>query len=299
MTPAYLRGLFAALAAFVAWGLVPIYWRQIREVPAFEILAHRAIWSLFLVALLLTWYRQWSEVVQTGRSLAITALRGVLVSANWCLFIWAVNAGYIVETSMGYFITPLLNLVFGMLVFSEKLRPLSWLAVVLAVIGVLVATTEAHRGFPWIAISIALTFASYGTLKKLSPIRPMPGLFLETALMTPFAIAYLLLKPDAVSLLPVFSHTPLYLIGGGIVTALPLLWFAQAAQTLRLTTMSFINFLAPSLSFLVGVFVYHESFSTTRLVAFVFIWAGVIVFTLDAIFTSRQPRDVQPTPVVE
>jgi len=297
MSSTHTRGLFAGIAAFVAWGLVPLYWRQIREVPAFEILAHRAVWSLVFVGLLLTIGRHWRDVVQTPRALAITALRGALVSANWLIFIWAVNAGHIVETSMGYFITPLLNLVFGMVVFHEKLRPRQWQAVAFAVTGVLVATTEAHHGFPWIAIGVALTFSAYGVLKKVARIAPMPGLFLETAFMAPVALAYLSLQPDRVPILPLTSHASLFLIGGGIITAFPLLWFARAARDLRLTTLSFLQFLAPSLSFLVGVIVYGEHFSGTRLLAFGFIWAGVLVFSLDAWKRSRESAPAAALPV--
>lgn len=223
-----------------------------------------------------------------GRS-PFTILRGVLVSINWLIFIWAVNAGHIVETSMGYFITPLLNLVFGTLVFHEKLRTRPWIAVVLAVIGVLVATTEAHHGFPWIAVGIALSFASYGALKKVAQIAPMPGLVLETAVMTPFALLWLAQSPIAPESF-FHSRSAAFLIGGGIITAFPLLWFAQAAQSLRLTTISFLQFLAPSLSFFIGVFIYHEPFSTTRWLAFSFIWAGVIAFSLDAWHVSRSAQ---------
>ena len=288
MVSPHTRGLFAGLAAFISWGLVPLYWRQLREVPAFEILAHRAIWLLIFVGILLSFHRQWSGILQTRRGYAITTLRGILISINWVIFIWAVNAGHIVETSMGYFITPLLNLVVGMLVFREKLRRPQWLAVFLAAIGVVVATTEAHHGFPWIAVGLALSFSTYGALKKVAQIAPMPGLFLETAVMTPLAIAYLWLLPARVPLTPLFSHNPLFLIGGGIITAFPLLWFGYAARELKLTTISFLQFIAPSISFLIGVLVYRENFSSVRLLAFSFIWAGVIVFSLEAWIRSRE-----------
>ncbi len=280
-------GLLSGLAAFISWGLVPLYWRQIRDVPALQILAHRAIWSLVLVAILLTAFRQWREVVQTPTALAITALRGLLVSANWLIFIWAVNAGHIVDTSMGYFINPLVSMVFGVFLFREKLAGRQWMAVALAVVGVLVAGLETSRGFPWVAVGLALTFACYGALKKVARINPMPGLFLETACMVPVAVIYLGSLPHPVKLSPLLSHTSLYLIGGGIITAFPLLWFAHAARQLRLSTISFIQFLAPTLTFSIGVFVFHEAFSSTRLLAFGFIWAGVVLFTADAIWRAR------------
>ena len=290
-------GLLPGLAAFISWGLVPLYWRQIREVPAFEILAHRAIWSLVFVGLLLTLYGQWREVVQTPQALAITALRGLLVSANWLIFIWAVNAGHIVDTSMGYFINPLVSLVIGVFLFHEKLSHRQWSAVAAAVVGVLIAALETNRGFPWVAVGLALTFGCYGALKKIARIGPMPGLFLETAFMVPIALVYLWKTPHPVKLNPLLSHTSLFLIGGGIITAFPLLWFAQAAQRLRLSTVSFIQFVAPTLTFLIGVFIYHEAFSTTRLLAFICIWVGVLIFTFDAWRRSRETMHSLPEPV--
>ncbi|HEY5753005.1 MAG TPA: EamA family transporter RarD [Chthoniobacterales bacterium] len=282
-------GIVAGLLAFVSWGLVPIYWRLIKHVPATEILSHRMIWSLIFCSGLMFFGGQWSALrTQTPRLLAITFGRSLLITANWLIFIWAVNAGHVVETSMGYFITPLVNVLLGVVLLREKLGSRQWMAVGLAGCGVIVAAAEQGHGFPWIAAGLALTFGFYSVFRKMAAIAPLPGLFLETAFMTPIAAGFLLLKPDTTQLWPVFTLTPLVLIGGGIVTALPLLWFAQAAKNLRLTTVSFLGYLAPSMTFLLGIFVYHEPFSQQRLVAFCFIWAGIIVFSIDAWLRSRQ-----------
>ncbi|HEY5892191.1 MAG TPA: EamA family transporter RarD [Chthoniobacterales bacterium] len=291
-------GIIAGLLAFVSWGLVPIYWRLVKHVPAAEILSHRMIWSLIFCSGLMFLGGQWSVLrTQTPRLLAITLGRSLLITANWLIFIWAVNAGHVVETSMGYFITPLFNVLLGVIILREKLGGRQWMAVGLAAGGVIIAASEQGRGFPWIAAGLAVSFGFYSVFRKTATIAPLPGLFLETAFMTPIAVGFLLLKPDATQLWPVFSLTSLVLIGGGIVTALPLLWFAQAAKNLRLTTLSFLGYLAPSMTFLLGVFVYHEAFSSQRLLAFGFIWAGIVVFSIDAWLRSRETT--QPVAIPE
>lgn len=287
--PQTTSGIIAGLMAFLSWGLVPIYWRLIKHVPATEILSHRMIWSLVFCAGLMFFGGQWSVLrTQTPRLLAITFVRSLLITSNWLIFIWAVNAGHVVETSMGYFITPLFNVLLGVAILRENLAKRQWIAVGLAASGVIVAAAEQGRGFPWIATGLALTFGFYSVFRKMAAIAPLPGLFLETAFITPLAVGFLLLKPDATQLLPLFSMTSLVLIGGGIVTALPLLWFAQAAKNLKLTTVSFLGYLAPSMTFLLGIFAYHEPFSQQRLLAFGFIWAGIVVFSIDAWLRSRE-----------
>jgi len=282
-------GLLAGLAAFTSWGLVPLFWRQLAHLPSAEILAHRIVWSVVFVGILLTFRRSWNEIHQNPRGLLISAARGLLIAANWLIYIWAVNTGHLLDASMGYFITPVLNLVFGLVIFREKLNRQQWAAILLAFLGVAVATSEAGRGFPWVAIGLAITFGIYSVLRKIAVATPLGGLFLETLIIMPFALCYLWWLPDAVPLLPVLSSNTLLLLGSGVITVFPLLWFAQAARALQLTTLSFIQFLAPTISFLIGVFIFQETFTATRLVAFICIWIGVLIFSLDAWWRSRTP----------
>lgn len=293
-SPSQRIGLLAGLAAFTAWGLVPLFWKQLAHIPASEILAHRIIWSVVFVGILLTSRKSWSEIRQNSSGQIISAARGLLIAINWLIYIWAVNTNNLLEASMGYFITPVLNLVFGLVIFREKLNLRQWAAILFAFLGVAVATSEAQRGFPWIAIGLAITFGIYSVLRKIAVATPLGGLFLETLLMTPFALAYLWWLPNSVSLLPVVSTNTLLLLGSGVITVFPLLWFAQAARSLRLTTVSFIQFLAPTISFLIGVFIFRETFTSTRLTAFVCIWIGVLIFSLDAWWRSRS----SPIPTV-
>lgn len=282
-------GIAAALAAYGIWGLVPIFFKQLGAVPALEIIAHRVLWSLLLVGALLAIRGALRPVWQHARNprtLAHAALAAALVMSNWFVFVWAVNAGRILETSLGYFITPLVTIVLGVVVLGERLRRRQWLAVVLAVIGV---ALEGARigGLPWVALALAATFGSYGLLRKQLPVDAAGGLFLETACAAPLALLYLLWLGPAGS----FGMQPLtdvLLIASGAVTAVPLLLFAVGARRLPLATMGFLQYVAPSLSFLVAILFYAEPMNAMRLLAFAVIWAGLALFSAD-LYLSRKP----------
>ena len=292
MRPVDSRGLWSAFAAYGLWGLLPVYWKFLVQVPALEILLHRMVWSLaLLVAILAFTGRLRKPVVALGerRTLAVYTLAALLLSVNWGIYIWAVNHDFIVETSLGYFINPLMSVLLGVLVFRERLRVLQWGAIGLAAVGVAYLTAVYGR-LPWISLALAVSFAIYGVLKKVAPLGALDGLTLETALMFLPAMALLVRWQLAGS--GSFGHfgaaTDLLLVGAGAATTLPLLFFAAAARRLPLTLIGVIQYLAPTLQFLLGVAVYGEPFDRSRLVGFTFIWAALILFTVEGWYAGRR-----------
>ena len=287
-------GLLAGVAAFTTWGLIPGYWKLLKAVPATEILAHRYIWTCLFLTGLLTWQRRWGEVrasAKSRRAVLYCLASGSTISINWLLFIWAVLIGRIVETSLGYFMTPLFSVVLGAIFLRERLTRLQVAAVCLAGLGVLILTFGYGR-FPWIAVTLCLSFGIYGLLRKKSGTAPIPGLFFETVLLAPVALAYLVLLGTRAEL--VFgsggAFLTVLLISTGVVTAVPLVWFGHAARHLRLTTVGFLQYLAPTFSFLLGVFVYHEPFTRGHLITFSMIWAAIAIFSFEAASRWRSAR---------
>jgi chloramphenicol-sensitive protein RarD len=286
--------VLAALAAFVTWGLIPGYWKMLRAVPATEILAHRYVWTMMFLTGLLTWQRRWPEVrsiARARRALGFCLVSGCIISINWFLFIWAVNIGRIIETSLGYFMTPLVNVLFGALFLGERLTRVQITSVCLAAVGVL-NLTFGYGHSPWVAMLLCVSFGIYGLLRKQSGTAAIPGLFFETVLLAPIAMTYLALLQTRGHL--AFASDGWWvstlLLTTGVVTAVPLVWFGHAARHLRLTTLGFLQYLSPTCSFLLGVFVYHEPFSHAHLITFSLIWAALIVFTVEAITRLRADR---------
>ena len=289
-------GIFAGLAAYLIWGLVPIFFKQIAEVPADEIIAHRVVWAMALMTAVIGFGRGFGEALRLARipaQLARIALASALVLINWLTFVWGVNNGHILETSLGYFILPLFNVALGVLLLKERLRPLQWLAVALATIGVIIETVQVG-GLPWISLVLAGSFGIYGLLRKQLPLDAASGLFLETVCMLPVALAWLAWLAHSGQNhfgtgqgLP--SGRDLMLIATGAVTAIPLLLFAVAARRLPLNMMGFLQYLAPSITFLLAVFVYREPLDLSRALAFAAIWAGLAVYTVD-LFRSAAAR---------
>jgi chloramphenicol-sensitive protein RarD len=286
--------LIAGIAAFGTWGLIPVYWKLLIKVPASEILAHRFVWtSLFLVGLL-SWQHRWPEVravVSSRRATLYCLSSGLSIAINWFFFIYAVNIGRVIETSLGYFMTPLVNVLFGAIFLRERLTRWQIISVLLATSGVLYLTFGYGR-FPWIAVTLCTTFGLYGLLRKKSGTAAIPGLFLETLLLVPAAVAYLFMLKANGTL--VFDRggwwLSILLISTGIVTAVPLFWFGYAARYLRLTTVGFLQYLAPTGSFFLGVFLYHEPFTRGHLITFGLIWIALGIFTWEAITRWRSSR---------
>lgn len=287
-------GLVAGVAAFLTWGLVPVYWKLLRFIPASEILAHRFVWTFVFMILLLSWQKRWPEVLSNLRSTRTALLcagSGIAIAINWFVFIWAVNAGHVLETSLGYFMSPLVNVLLGAIILRERLTRAQLISVLLAG-GAVCYLTFGFGRLPWVALTLCLSFGLYGLLRKISGAASIPGLFLETTLLVPFAFGFLIYLAGK-SQLHFALGTPgldVLLISTGIVTGLPLVWFAHAARHLRLTTVGFLQYLSPSCTFFLGVFAYHEPFRRAQMVTFALIWIALAIFTADAVSRWRANR---------
>ncbi|MEZ4629623.1 MAG: EamA family transporter RarD [Deinococcales bacterium] len=291
------QGLWYALGAYGLWGFLPIYWKLLSKLPALQILCHRMIWSLVAIVLLLSlrpaqgqkrW--QWLKTALANpKVLRIYALAALLLALNWALYIWAVNANFVIETSLGYFINPLMSVFLGVVLYKERLRPGQWLAIVLATLGVIYLTFSYGR-LPWIALGLASSFAIYGVLKKQAPLEAGKGLFLETATIFLPALS-LILYWQFTGVGAIGRHnlgTDLLLLASGIPTSLPLLFFAAAAKRLPLSMMGIMQYIAPSIQFLLGIFVFKEYFDASRLMGFCIIWLALIVFTSENLLYRRK-----------
>jgi chloramphenicol-sensitive protein RarD len=275
-------GVAAAVAAYVSWGVLPAYWKLLQEVPAYEVLGHRMAWSLVLTLSVILVLGRWARFLRAARerrNLQLFTATSLLLAVNWLLYIWAVQTGYIVEASLGYFINPLINVLFGMLFFGERMRAPQWAAIVLAALGVLYLTVYYGR-FPWIALVLAVTFAIYGLLHKKTSLAPLDGLCLETAVL--FVPTLVLLLGLEMAGGGSFGHIglagSLLLAGAGIITTVPLLLFGYAAQQIPLSTLGFLQYLAPSINLIIGVYVFHEDFGPARIIGFCLIWSGLALF---------------------
>ena len=287
-------GLVAGITCFAIWGLIPIYWKLLGSIPATEILAHRFVWTSIFLSLVLTWQKRWGELignVHSRRALIYCVTGGLAIATNWFLFIWAVLIGRVIETSLGYFMTPLMNVLFGALFLRERLTRWQFVSVLLAGLGVLNLTFGYGR-FPWIAVSLCVSFGLYGLLRKQSGTAAIPGLFIETILLLPLAVIFLIYLQQSNAL--VFGRDDwwlsIVLVSTGVVTAVPLLWFGYATQHLRLITVGFLQYLSPIGSFFLGVFLYHEPFTRGHLVTFVLIWIALVIFSIEAVFRWRLTR---------
>jgi chloramphenicol-sensitive protein RarD len=286
------KGITAALGAYALWGLLPLYWKLLKTVPAPQILGHRVVWSCVFLAGLVTLRREWPgfrAAARNRRVLGIYTGAAAILAVNWLIYIWAVNTDHIVETSLGYFINPLLTVLLSVCFLHEHLRRLQWLAVLLAAAGVSYLTWQ-HGRVPWIALALAVSFAIYGLLKKQAPLGALHGLMLETAVLLLPALGFLA-AADARGT-GAFGHTG-WQIGWllaftGLVTALPLLLFALAARRVSLSTLGILQYLAPTCQFLIGVAVYREPFNRIQLTGFTLIWTALLLYWLDGALRLRR-----------
>ena len=282
------RGVLYALGAYGLWGLFPLYWQLFQSISAMQILGHRIVWSFVVLLLLAAGMHRhgalWRGVPASGRLVALYGAAGLLIGCNWYLYIWAVNAGLVVETSLGYFINPLVNVLFGVLLFRERLRVLQWGAVALAAAGVL-HLTFSYGSLPWIALGLAFSFGGYGVAKKKATLGAVPGLTVETAVLLAPALAYLAMLHDSDQ--GVFFvrgwWTAGLLVTSGLVTVIPLLLFAAAVQRVPLSVLGILQYIAPTTQLLLGVLVFGEPFSRTQLAGFSLVWLALAVFTADAV----------------
>ncbi|MDP7542630.1 MAG: EamA family transporter RarD [Acidimicrobiales bacterium] len=288
------RGFFYAVGAFSLWGVSPAFWRLLRHVPSADIFGHRVVWTFGCVALILVSRRSWrrvAEAVGDRRILRLEFVAAVLLGSNWLLWVWAVTSDHVIEGSLGYFMNPLVSVVLGMLFLGESLRPPQWVAVGLAVVGVVWLTVQVGT-LPWIALVLAFTFGFYGLIKKKLDLSPFEGLGIEMSVLLLPAMLFLVVRAasgDGAMGVGVPGDS-LLLMAGGLFTAGPLLLFGAAVRRVPLTVIGLTQYLAPTINFVLGVAVYDEPFDGMRLIGFAAIWAGLIVFSQDFIRSARRMR---------
>ena len=282
-------GIIYGTFAYLMWGILPLYWKLVETVPPWEILAHRILWSFAFMVVFILLIRKWRLFVQELQTLfsqkkkllGIT-IATLLLSLNWVTFIWAVNTDRVLDASLGYYINPLINVLFGYLFLKERFSYLQWVAIVLAIIGVSYMTLNAGTT-PWAAIILAVTFALYGLIKKVLDLNAINGLAIETLIVAPIAFIYIATLMFNGSSSLSFSIEGLVLLGTGAVTAIPLLLFAQGAKRIPLSLIGFLQYIAPTLMFLLGVFLFNEPFTSVHVVTFSFIWVGLILYSYERI----------------
>lgn len=290
------KGVILAIGAYLMWGIIPLYWKQLQHVGSVEILVGRVIWSFVFTVLFVLLIRQYKQMIadikmlwKNKKQFFLLFVASVFVSLNWGIFIWAVNNGHLLQTSLGYYINPLISVLFGLIFFKEKISRATAVAVIIAAIGV---GYQAVLGgtIPWVSLALALTFAFYGVIKKQIPLDATRGLAIETLFVLPIAISiYIyLMKTSEIAFMQVDWKTNLLLMGGGIVTALPLVLFAKSAQKIPLYLMGFIQFLAPTISLMLGIFLYKEPFTLTEFITFVCIWLAVFIFSASKVLEARK-----------
>ncbi|ENQ3078212.1 EamA family transporter RarD [Bacillus cereus] len=297
------KGMIYATSAYMMWGILPLYWKLVDKVPAEEILAHRIVWAFVFMLFVLfiskrfgQFTNEFVQLFKRPKLFMSLTIASILISGNWFVYIWAVNHNHVIEASLGYYINPLVSILLGTLVLKEKLNFWQYIAVGLAAFGVAILTLR-YGSIPWIAISLACTFGLYGLSKKLLDYDSMIGLTMETMLVTPFALVYLgMLGAEGISSFGTVSITStLLLAGAGIVTALPLLYFAKGTKLIPLSMVGFLQYIAPTISLVLGIFVFHERFTTAHMTAFFFIWIALFIFSIakTKFMLNKQPKFIK------
>jgi chloramphenicol-sensitive protein RarD len=295
-------GFGLGVAAYLAWGVLPLYFKLLAAVPPIEIVANRILWSLIFLGLLVSLRRRWAGVraaCASGRILLILVLTATLIAANWLIYVWAVVSGHVLETSLGYYLNPLFNVLLGVVLLKERLSPGQIGAVLLAAAGVAVLAWGAASGL-WISLSLAFSFGLYGFVRKIAPVDALEGLSVETFLLAPPSLLYLLWAHDGAGGLAAFGTTlTILLVLGGAVTAIPLLLFNAAAKRLPYSTLGFLQYIAPSLQFLLAVFVFGEPFTPAHALCFGAIWSALILFAAEGLRLGRVRARAAATEVLE
>ncbi|BDX08539.1 EamA family transporter RarD [Planctobacterium marinum] len=288
-------GVLLAIAAYSMWGFAPMYFKLLLDMPALEILQHRIVWSVLILMLLILVLRQNQKVLNAFKNpkvLGTLLVSGLLLAGNWLLFIWAVNNDHLLDASLGYYINPLLNVFLGRIFLGEKLRRLQQVAVIMAVIGVSILVISFGK-LPWIALVLAGSFGVYGLLRKKVAVESIPGLYVESLMMLPFALAFWwLMASPASNMLNNSIDSNLILIAAGIVTTAPLICFTAAARRIQYSTLGFFQYIGPSIMFLLAVFLYGEPLDEDRLITFGFVWSALILFSFDS-WRAYQQRTVK------
>jgi len=291
-------GSLYAIAAYVLWGILPVYWKSLSHVSAVQLISHRIVWSFLSLSILIIVSGQAKNMIESVRKPGVFLSfipASVLISINWLLYIWSVNSGYIIEASLGYFINPLISVLIGVVFFSEKLRPFQWASVAVAASGV-IFLTFAHGSLPFITLTLAFSFAFYGFAKKKARLGSLFGLTIETAILGLPALFYLIwcgLNGTGTFL----NHSPwsdILMAGAGIMTSLPLLMFASAAVRIPLSQVGLFQYISPTLQLVIGIFVYNESFTKDRFIGFAIVWAALLLYVLEGLLHSRlKPADLK------
>ena len=287
-------GFLYALAAYVLWGFLPLYMKALADVPPAEVIAHRVLWSLPIALGVIVWLGRTADLRQalrTPRMLGMGAVTAALISVNWGIYVWSIGAGYALEAALGYYINPLFSVLLGRLVLKEPLTRAQWAAIALAAAAVLVLTLEAGR-LPLVALGLTVSWGAYAYLKKSLPIGPNQGFTLEVMLLAPFAVGYLvwLQAQGPGHFLQGVGRDDVLLIGTGLVTAVPLMIYANGAKRLRLSTIAMMQYIAPTMIFLIAVFVFGEPFGTARLIAFPMIWVALVMYTVSSLRARGRAR---------
>ena len=283
-------GVFAGLGAYLAWGFIPLFFKQVAHVPPIVVLSHRILWSALFVGILLTLQRRWGEVVAAARrriTLLALGASTAMIALNWFVFLWAVTNKQVVQAGLGYFINPLVNVLLGIVFLRERLRAGQAAALLLATAGVMVQVV-ARGSFPWVALTLAWSFSFYALLRKTAPVAPLVGLFVETALLVPiatFCVAHFAGRTPV----PLNGHDYALLAASGVVTAVPLVLFATAARRLTLATMGFMQFFSPTCQLLLAVFAFGEPFTQWHLASFALIWVALVLYCLESLRAYRRP----------
>jgi len=290
------KGVLSGVAAYLIWGFFPIYLKSLQVVPALQIMLHRVVWAFVFVTLIVLIRRRWPGIISSLRNPRVIltySATAILLAVNWLVYIYGINSGQVVETSLGYFINPLLSVALGVIFLRERLRPMQWLPVGLATLGVLYLTFQ-YGALPWIALALAFSFGMYGLIKKIAPLGSVDSLFVETGIIFLPALFYLLFSENQG--MGAFGHQSWQisvLLGfSGVVTALPLLLFGRAARAIPLSLLGILQYIAPTVQFLLGIFLYQEPFSVTLLIGFSIIWIALLFFTLEG-FVNRR-RQIAP-----
>ncbi len=294
------KGVLFALAAYILWGFFPLYFKAIQQVSALQILAHRIAWGFVFTLAVVLVLRQWKEFrasVFNRRTFLIYAGASVVLGINWFTYVWAVITNHVVESSLGYFINPIVSVLLGVIFLRERLRTFQWVAIAMVTAGVVYLTITFGQ-LPWISLVLAVTFGFYGLLKKIAPLGALHGITLETAVLTIPSLAYLfIVNANGTG---TFGHsTPLLdflLVLSGPVTAIPLLLFATGARRIPLTTIGLLQYIAPTLQFLLGVLVFHEPFDQSRLIGFMIIWLALVLFSVENLLARRRTPSTAPIP---
>jgi chloramphenicol-sensitive protein RarD len=285
------KGVFYAGASYVIWGFFPIYFKAIHAAPPFQVVAHRVFWSFLVVIAIVLFRKDFTALRQalTPRTVLIYLAASILLAINWLTYVWAVNAGFVLESSLGYYINPLVSVICGVVILREKLRPIQWVPIGLAAAGVVYLTVSLGT-LPWIALVLAFSFGLYGLVKKVAPLNALRGLTLETALLFIPALGFLVFSE--LNGTAAFGHiswtTSLLLALTGVVTAVPLLLFASGARLVPLTTLGLLQYVAPTLQFIIGVYVFGEPLSHANIIGFLIIWTALAIFSGEGLFQRQK-----------